>query len=303
MGQLTVFIPDRFRAGLTNLLIAYDYAMDTQIDPCQFAVELHELHASGATLTDIRWLIHRGFAEHARETTVPGDKARTFRALPPTSFPPDLCVVLSAVGATKIRSLLAGSAASSVPSPVGPDLPPLHKGGPGGGASTGEHDATFLADASIAPPTAWYDTCFSAPSQSRTPSPPSRAHPSTPTSQAGARRGRVNTINEPPAHNAPPPLKPVWDTSHRELRYNGRLVKRFRVPAHNQIAILDAFQEDGWPEFIDDPIPPEHGIDPKQRLNVTIKSLNRNQFDALIRFHGNGNGLQVYWEAAESGAH
>jgi hypothetical protein len=104
------------------------------------------------------------------------------------------------------------------------------------------------------------------------------------------------------SRGASQPLKPVWDPAHRELRYNGRLVKRFRVPALNQIAILDAFQEDGWPEFIDDPIPPRHGIDPKHRLNVTIKSLNRNQLDPLIRFHGNGDGLQVYWEAVESGS-
>ena len=94
-------------------------------------------------------------------------------------------------------------------------------------------------------------------------------------------------------------IKPEWDCGHRELRYKGRIVKRFRVPAVNQIAVLEAFQEDGWPEFIDDPIPPAEGQDPKQRLNVTIKSLNRNQVNRLIRFHGNGDGVQVYWEAVE----
>ena len=34
----------------------------------------------------------------------------------------------------------------------------------------------------------------------------------------------------------------------------------------------------------------------KHRLQATVKSLNRNQVAPLIRFHGNGNGLQVYWE-------
>jgi hypothetical protein len=92
-------------------------------------------------------------------------------------------------------------------------------------------------------------------------------------------------------------LKPVWDNAHRELRYNGQVVKRYRVPAANQQAILEAFQEDGWPEFIDDPIPPDGEQDPKRRLNVTIKSLNRNQLAPLLRFHGNGNGLQIHWEA------
>jgi hypothetical protein len=94
------------------------------------------------------------------------------------------------------------------------------------------------------------------------------------------------------------PTKPVWDRAHRELRFNGMLVKCYRVPAPNQTIILDAFQEDDWPEFIDDPIRPEPGIDPKERLKVTIKSLNRTQVNSLIRFHGNGNGLQVYWASA-----
>jgi len=232
MRQANSLIPDRFRAGLTDLLTAYDYAEDSQTDPWQFATGLADVLSVGATLADVRWLVLRGFAEHARETTVPGDATRTFRALAPTSFPPDLHLTLTAVGAAAIRSLLAGSTTAPQFDTVEP---------------AAEVDSPLC-------PTALTD------------------------------------------------LKPFWDASHRELRYNGRLVKRFRVPARNQIAILDAFQEDGWPEFIDDPIPPEHGIDPKHRLNVTIKSLNRNQLAPLIRFHGNGSGLQVYWEAVEAGS-
>src|SRR5262245_46966369 len=232
MSQAYTFIPDRFRAGLAELLTAFDYAQDSQTDPWQFAMGLADVLSVGATLADVRWLVLRGYAEHARETTVPGDLQRTFRGLAPTSFPSDLHLTLTAVGAAKIRSLLAGTTAPPQLANVEP-----------------------VADAT-----------------------------------------------SPFCRVAPACLKPVWDAAHRELRYNGRLVKRFRVPALNQIAVLDAFQEDGWPEFIDDPIPPEHGIDPKQRLNVTIKSLNRNQLEPLIRFHGNGNGLQVYWEVVEAGS-
>lgn len=76
-------------------------------------------------------------------------------------------------------------------------------------------------------------------------------------------------------------------------------MKRYRVPARNQELILAAFQEEGWPEFIDDPLSPEPEQDPKRRLQVTIKSLNRNQLAALLRFHGNGNGLQISWEALQ----
>jgi hypothetical protein len=232
MCPVFAFIPDRFRAGLAELLTAYDYAQDSQTNPWQFAAGLDEVLSAGATLADVRWLVLRGFAEHARETTVPGDATRTFRALAPTSFPSDLHLALTAVGAATIRSLLAGTTAP----------PQLDTGEP------------------------------------------------------------VAGVESPLCRAVPQPLKPFWDAPHRELRYNGRLVKRFRVPARNQIAVLDAFQEDGWPEFIDDPIPPEHGIDPKHRLNVTIKSLNRNQLAPLIRFHGNGSGLQVYWEAVEAGS-
>jgi hypothetical protein len=93
---------------------------------------------------------------------------------------------------------------------------------------------------------------------------------------------------------------PEWDSQRRELRYQGQVVKRYRVPAQNQELILATFQELGWPEFIDDPLPPAAGQDSKERLQATIKSLNRNQHGRLIRFHGNGNGQQVYWQDVTS---
>jgi hypothetical protein len=80
------------------------------------------------------------------------------------------------------------------------------------------------------------------------------------------------------------------------LRYQGQVIKHFRVPVENQELILTAFQEEGWPHSIDDPLPQTGDLDPKQRLQATIKSLNRNQLVRLIHFHGNGNGLQVYWD-------
>ncbi|MGE5194233.1 MAG: hypothetical protein ACM3U2_17205 [Deltaproteobacteria bacterium] len=233
MRQISVSIPERFRPGLAILLTAYDYAQDSRTDAWQFAVEFPELLSSGATLDDVRWLIHRGFAEHAKETTVSGDDSRSFRPLAPTCFPPDACLVLTFDGATTLRSVIASK----------PPAPADGKGDP-------------LAASPAAAP------------------------------------GSSPVVR----------ITPEWDPSRRELRYKGRVVKRYRVPARNQALILTAFQEDDWPAFIDDPIPPEHGIDPKHRLNVTIKSLNRNQLHALIRFHGNGNGLQVYWEAVEPGS-
>lgn len=92
--------------------------------------------------------------------------------------------------------------------------------------------------------------------------------------------------------------KPVWDFRLRELRFQGQIVKRFRVPAPNQELILSVFQEERWPPRIDDPLPPTDEIDPKKRLNAVIQSLNRCQVNPLIHFGGNGEADGVVWALA-----
>lgn len=92
---------------------------------------------------------------------------------------------------------------------------------------------------------------------------------------------------------------PRWDRDSRELSVGKALVKRFRVPAENQELVLAAFEEDGWPPFIDDPLSPLPGLDCKRRLHDTINRLNRNQKQPLIRFRGHGNGCMVRWEATD----
>ena len=83
----------------------------------------------------------------------------------------------------------------------------------------------------------------------------------------------------------------------RELSLDvARFVERFRVPARNQEVILSAFEEDGWPEQIDDPMPVRGGFDPKTRLHHAINRLNRAQENALLCFHGNGRGTGIFWK-------
>ncbi len=89
---------------------------------------------------------------------------------------------------------------------------------------------------------------------------------------------------------------PSWDLVSRRLQFGARIVKRFRWPAANQMAVLCAFQEEGWPERIDDPLIPQPEQDSKRRLADTIKSLNRKQINELICFHGDGTGEGVLWE-------
>jgi len=89
---------------------------------------------------------------------------------------------------------------------------------------------------------------------------------------------------------------PQWDCERHELLLSEMVVKQFKLPAPNQEAILMAFEEEKWAPKIDDPIPPVADQDPKQRLRDTIKSLNRNQKNRLIRFTGDGSGEGVLWE-------
>jgi hypothetical protein len=93
--------------------------------------------------------------------------------------------------------------------------------------------------------------------------------------------------------------KPKWDRDRQELRVGVIVVKQFKVPAANQERILAAFEEDGWPIHIDDPLPQSPEQDPKRRLHDTINSLNRNQKAPLIRFLGDGTGQGVRWRLAE----
>ena len=94
---------------------------------------------------------------------------------------------------------------------------------------------------------------------------------------------------------------PTWDRDRQELRVGDVVVKQFKVPAMNQERILAAFEEDGWPVHLDDPLSPVSDQDPKRRLHDTINSLNRSQKNPLIRFVGDGSGQGIRWEFASSG--
>ena len=116
------------------------------------------------------------------------------------------------------------------------------------------------------------------------------------------------TRGAPPMPTAPAPASPrparrhhngqfpVWDDMLHELRLEGVVVKRFTRPAGAQEVILSAFQEEGWPSVIDDPLPAQFNQDPKRRLHYTIRNLNRGQRPLCIRFFINGNGERIRWE-------
>lgn len=91
-------------------------------------------------------------------------------------------------------------------------------------------------------------------------------------------------------------MRPSWNETRQELSFGDRVVKRFRSPSPCQISILSVFEEDGWPERIDDPLPPRPEQDPKRRLHDTIRNLNRAHQVSIIRFSGDGTGAGVLWD-------
>lgn len=96
-------------------------------------------------------------------------------------------------------------------------------------------------------------------------------------------------VGEP--RQAPEP-KPKWvakGESTGKLFFGEALIKEHKQPSPNQTRVLAAFEEETWPDRIDDPLPAKAEMNPKRRLSETIESLNRNQrHRGLIRFRGDG---------------
>jgi hypothetical protein len=81
---------------------------------------------------------------------------------------------------------------------------------------------------------------------------------------------------------------PRWDKHNRTLWLSNKQIKRYTRPAPLQTRILDAFQEDGWPPQIDDPLDP--GM-----LRRVLDSLNKTLRLTPLHFHGDGTGEGVWW--------
>ncbi len=93
-------------SGLRLLLKSFDYSRDAEIDPWQFAVEWEELESRGITTTDVRWLLAKGYAKHAKEITLPMEDHRGFLPLSPTCLTADMCFILTPAGGHAIQNVL-----------------------------------------------------------------------------------------------------------------------------------------------------------------------------------------------------
>ncbi len=220
-----VEISQKLQPTIEALFEASKYAVDTHSEAWDFAIPIRRLLKLGATETDLRWLVRKGFVEHAREVTVEGDDGREFRPTGNLTFCRRTCVVLTEVGFSSAQS----------------DCNQLNNG------------------------------------------------------------HKIPASNSGKVDHKLPMTSPRWDVGLRKLQLGETLIKQFKWPALNQESVLCAFQEEDWPERIDDPLPPQPEQDPKRRLADTIKCLNRKQMNELIRFRGDGTGEGVVWERIDTG--
>jgi hypothetical protein len=96
------------------------------------------------------------------------------------------------------------------------------------------------------------------------------------------------------AHSAPG-LVPCWDRLRRSLLLGAEVIKEFRRPAPAQETILDAFQEEGWPAGIDNPLGSAAGRLAEERLHDAINKLNAGQQTRRLHFRSTNGGQGVLW--------
>jgi hypothetical protein len=131
--QAAPTVNDRVRAGLALLWQAYLYAQDAGAALWDFALENAWLYRTALTISDLRWLVAKGLAEHGQETSFYGDPHRSFRKSVGLNFAATSCFVLTPKGAEFASRILkepaaAGDATATHPSPV-----------PLGGAAARDH--------------------------------------------------------------------------------------------------------------------------------------------------------------------
>jgi hypothetical protein len=98
------------RIGLVLLWRAFAYARDAGENLWDFALRIDRLYETGLTISDLRWLVAKGFAEHGQETSFYGDPHRSFRPSTGLNFVPTTCFVLTPKGAEFAGRVLKESA-------------------------------------------------------------------------------------------------------------------------------------------------------------------------------------------------
>jgi hypothetical protein len=121
-GRASPPLGRQLRAGLALLWQAHLYAQDVGGSLWDFALEADWLYGAELTVSDLRWLVAKGFAEHGRETSFYGDPHRSFRPGVGLNFVAATCFVLTPAGAEfagrTLKEPAAGFAAATYPNPL-----------------------------------------------------------------------------------------------------------------------------------------------------------------------------------------
>ena len=92
---------------------------------------------------------------------------------------------------------------------------------------------------------------------------------------------------------------PVWDRDQRKLFYKGKVVRTVRslTVASYITAILDSFENHGWPTRIANPLP---AFADKQRKREAVANLNKGLIRIRFRSDGEGEGILCKPRAASA---
>lgn len=100
---------DHFRCGMSLLWQSWTYAQDAGADMWDFALEINALYEAGLTISDLRWLVSKAYAEHGQETSIYGDAHRSFRLSDGLTFTGETCFLLTPTGADFVGTALKDS--------------------------------------------------------------------------------------------------------------------------------------------------------------------------------------------------
>ena len=104
-SQSRVELPAKMLPGLRLLLEAYNYGRQLHRGAWDFAVEMSLLQNLGFVRNDFRWLVYKGYLEHAVEVTDSDDDCRKFSHDGTLVFSEGSCFVLTESGARVAESL------------------------------------------------------------------------------------------------------------------------------------------------------------------------------------------------------
>ena len=101
--------------GLAQLAEAFACAQDGASDVWEFAIGLETLLAAGVGESELRWLVAKGYAEHACETTTARDARRKFRPGRNLAFQQRTSFILTEAGSRFAATVLGVPAVVGAP--------------------------------------------------------------------------------------------------------------------------------------------------------------------------------------------